>query len=810
MKKISLTLAIMMMLTLIQIPTLAETTENDQRMLEAIEWNLIPAEGEQVELGYVEGTTILEEDDLKFKDLNSNGKLDIYEDWRQDVSARVADLISQMTLEEKVGLMIHCNTNGQYNGTYPATWEYIYEQNCPYEVVEGSDTSGYSSWWYVNKYNIRHFLDNSNGTPAEQAIVHNAIQKLCEESRMGIPMTFSCDRYYNGWGGWTDVAKDALGTANDKELMIELINGWMKEMKAIGYQMVLQPASVELGSFFGEDPEYVADMTFTEINAIVSNGIQSCAKHWIARGGDASFADARSVAQTVDNWMVPWQAAGAANTSYIMCSQVPGLDNTSEVVFDKNSMQYLREKLGYDGVVLTDWTQIAAWGNITNSEPTTDGVVLKDLNLKELYAMMFSNGVDQVGNISVFPGQDHTVYYMSSAYPEAIVASVEEGYMDESVVNAAAGRILAVKFEYGMFENSYVDPQAAMELCASEEYLADPWDIVYPEDLAAARNPELLALERQLQVESTVLIKNDDNLLPLTAGTTVFFASTNELNQKMYAEALAEKLALVDSMEAADVIVLDITIFNDEAELLVDDAKSADKPLVFVSNTVDPNTWAIENADALLFVNYDSTPGYNTSPENFSFSMEPIVFTDLLLGTAEPSGIVVKEIARDSMMDGMQWKDLAGDQGASDYVRLMLLATMKEHPEVAVPNNWGDPLLCYKYGMRYGSTSEFEYDTLIVPTEAVETVGSFNRKVIKSQQKVMKSGETFNISFLLWNHGDSGMTTVQVCEGERVLTEKIMAVNGNSWRVVEIPITLEGAGEHVITVGDLTATIVVE
>ena len=61
----------------------------------------------------------------------------------------------------------------------------------------------------------------------------------------------------------------------------------------------------------------------------------------------------------------------------------------------------------------------------------------------------------------------------------------------------------------------------------------------------------------------------------------------------------------------------------------------------------------------------------------------------LLFGEAEPSGMVVKEIARDSVMDDSQWKDLAGDQGANPWVRMMLLATMKESDTHTVPNNWG-------------------------------------------------------------------------------------------------------------------------
>ena len=65
----------------------------------------------QVRLTYMEGVTpILEVDGLKFKDLNKNGALDVYEDWREETDTRVADLIAQMTSEEEVGLLFCVNT----------------------------------------------------------------------------------------------------------------------------------------------------------------------------------------------------------------------------------------------------------------------------------------------------------------------------------------------------------------------------------------------------------------------------------------------------------------------------------------------------------------------------------------------------------------------------------------------------------------------------------------------------------------------------------------------------------------------------
>ena len=143
---------------------------------------------------------------------------------------------------------------------------------------------------------------------------------------------------------------------------------------------------------------------------------------------------------------------------------------------------------------------------------------------------------------------------------------------------------------------------------------------------------------------------------------------------------------------------------------------------------------------------------------------------------------------------------------------------MKEDPATAVPNNWGDPLLCYEFGMRYGIAPEFEYDTLVVPQimeeyEYETTVGpSATLRTMTGYRFINTAyvGQPCTVSFLLWNHGGDGVETVRAMEGDTVLAEKVMAVNGDSWRVVELDIVFETAGEHTITIGDLSATITVQ
>ena len=106
---------------------------------------------------------IIEVDGLKFRDLNANGALDVYEDWRKSTSERIENLLDLMTIEEKVGLLFHINTNGGFTPPYPWT-EADLEKNKG--MIVG--------------LNINHILDNNNGTPDYLADFHNRLQEIAE------------------------------------------------------------------------------------------------------------------------------------------------------------------------------------------------------------------------------------------------------------------------------------------------------------------------------------------------------------------------------------------------------------------------------------------------------------------------------------------------------------------------------------------------------------------------------------------------------------------------------------------------------
>lgn len=772
----------------------------------------IEAEGDRPRLSAASADKFFQVDGEWFKDLNGNGELDAYEDWRVDIEDRITDLLAKMSVEEKVNLLFHCMSAGQFSPTYPMDDQFLYEQDCPFEgnILNGRYEDGYSFWYYINQFGITHYLDDATGTPQELIEYHNKVQAIAEDTPLGLPITFTANRESNTWGSYVDMPHDALGTANDPELAEKLWTIYGQEMAALGYQVTLNPFGVELGSWYGEDPAYIADLTETEVTAMQSANLAVCVKHFIARGGDSSFGNARSVAQNVDNWMYSWKAAIDAGCEWIMTNTGTGLSNTVRVDYDKESMDYLRNTLGFDGVVITDWGP--AGSGI--SGVTVDGIDLSTLSLGEQYTMMLENGVDQFGAVSVMPGEDPSVRRDISNWPEALLNAVNDGSCSMDLVERSARRVLRTKFNKGLFEDPYRDVDAALQIMASAEYIAAPWDIDSNESLDRARNPETVELDHQLQAKSTVLVKNDDNLLPLTGDEKVYVTGNVEKTAAMDKEAVAKYATVVEDIAEADVIIARVTAMDDSAELIFEDAAECGKKLVLALDCVDPSMQAIENADAVLFLNFNVTCDHGSSLDFILRATEPWILADMIYGAREPGGMIVKEIARSVEMDDAQWKDLAGDSGASPYVRLLVEGLMKTSDTYSSPVNFGDPLLCYQYGMAYGEDPDFDYDILVVPTEVITAevpTGWGGTQVTKQTVNVtQKSGVPFTVDLLVWNHGGDGMTTVQVMDGETVVGEKIMAVNGGGWRVCEMEVTLEGAGEHTITVGDLSAVITVE
>ncbi len=767
----------------------SEAAAAEQAFLEQnCEYSVIEADEAtgQIRLTYMEGVTpILDVDGLKFKDLNKNGTLDVYEDWRQETDARVADLISQMTPEEEVGLLFCVNT----------------------QLVDARSM--------VEEFKLTCQLFNLNGTPVTITNTLNNLQAAAEAERLGVPMVFTSDREYNAWGGYIDKAHEGFGTANDPELAYELASFYGKAMSAVGIHVTFEPYANEIGAQYGENPEYIASIVSEEIRGLEENGLASCTKHWIGRGGDSSFGKARSVAQNFDNWMVGWTAALNAGSEWVMtnCGGT-GISNTVDVKWDKATMSYLRDTLGFDGVVVTDWWALG--GGPSNpgrmSGITAEGVDLGQQTIGWLYNEALANGTDMFGSGSMIHDYSDWESSPSSNYPDAIIDGLESGEVEKANVDQAATRILRFKFNKGLFDAPYRDVNAAVELTASAEWAANQTAVTNDEELRAARNPEEVELTERLQAESAVLVKNDNNLLPLAKDAKVYIEASSSAALEGYKKYIGEMGAtVVESMEEADVCVGDFGSIDDATELFIDDAQMYGKPIVLSANGKEPDTYILENADAVLYLSYSQAADHGSTEGGFVTGTSPWIYVDLLFGEREPGGIINKEIARDALSDDAQWKDLAGDQGASPYVRLMVQATMEDAENHAAPNNWGDPLVTYGFGMSYGQDPDFQYSCLILPTVQTETEeegSSGSMQTVVTSVETAKAGEPFTVYALLRNNGADGYTVAQAKANGEVVAEKIMTVEGGSWRVVQMDLTLD-AGEYTIEIGDQVGTITI-
>jgi len=746
---------------------------------------LIEADGEQPRLTYMDGvTSILEADGLKFKDLNKNGTLDVYEDWRRPTEERVEDLLAQMTIEEEVGLLFCVNT----------------------QLYDAADM--------VRKFNLTCQLFNLNGTPTEVTTILNNLQAVAEAERLGVPMVYTSDREYNAWGGYIDKSHEAFGNANDPELAYQLASFYGKAMDAVGIHVTFEPYANEIGAQYGENPELIASIISAEIKGLRENGLASCTKHWIGRGGDSSFGNARSVAQNFDNWMVGWKAALNAGSEWVMtnCGGT-GITNTVDVKWDPVTMGYLRETLGFDGVVVSDWWALG--GGPQNpgrmSGITPDGVDLGQQTIGWLYNRALELGTDMFGSGSMKDDYSNWESSPSSNYPTAIIDGVASGEVDKKNVDNAARRILTFKFSKGLFEDPYNVIDEMLPVVASAEWIANQTPITSDEELRAARHPDEVALTEKLMAESSVLLKNENDLLPLKKGIKVYVEASSGDKKKAYKTYIANYATVVESMEEADVVIGDFGSINDVAELFIDDALWNKKPMVVTLAATDPDAYVLESADALIYIPYSGNADHGSTEAGFNNGMAGWVYADMLFGTVEPGGVITKEIARDAINDKLQWKDLAGDQGADPYVRLIVQALMEDDPNHASPINYGDPLVTYQYGMAYGAQPEFKYSCLILPEVLTEVEGvdsSGNATVTVESVPQAKAGVPFTVYALLRNNGGDGMTIAQAYANDALVAEKIMTVEGGSWRVLQMDMTLE-AGEYTIRVGDQTGSVTV-
>jgi len=496
-------------------------------------------------LGYssASGVTILEADGYAFKDLNQNGELDPYEDWRLSVEDRAMDLSSKMSVEQIAGLMLYSGHqaipagSGGFGG--PSTYD---------GVVYGE--SGANSWdltdqqrTFLTDDNLRHVLITSVESPEVAALWNNEMQKLVEGLGLGIPSNTSSDprhgsdsyaEYNAGAGGDISMWPGTLGIAAtfDPAVMRRFGEIASVEYRALGITTALSP-QIDLASeprwsrfdgTMGEDPQLAADMArayvdgfqYSDPHKVVESGwgyqsVNAMVKHWPGGGAqeggrDAHYAYGSYAVYPGDNFgdhLIPF-VDGAFNleTETGKASAVMPYYTISfnmDTVYNENVgnayskymiTDLLREKYGFDGVVCTDWliTADARAVDIFSGKPW--GV--EDMTVAERHYKALMAGVDQFGG-------NNEMGPVLEAY-EMGVEEFGEEYMRERFETSAL-RLLRNMFYTGLFENPYVDVEITKETVG---------------------NPDFMREGYKAQLKSVVMLKNKERVLPVQENLKVF------------------------------------------------------------------------------------------------------------------------------------------------------------------------------------------------------------------------------------------------------------------------------------------------
>jgi beta-glucosidase len=506
----------------------------------------------QPELG-TRTVKLLENKGFQFKDLNKNGKIDKYEDWRLSLDERSKDLLSKMSVEEKAGFMLINSLNmvgtraaeasegklvasdlsetggsdsfggfgqNRRQGSADSTRQGARggarggTQNTEGAFIANMNSSG-GTTDRVKKYHNRHFILRSNESVEVTAEWANKLQELCESEPLGIPAIIASNPRNNitanaslGTSVGTTVFTSwpgelGLSAMRDLSLVREFADDSRQEWAAVGLRkgymymadLATEPRWSRVNGTFGENSEWVAKM-ITEVvlgfqgEKLNSTSVALTTKHFPGGGSgkdgqDSHFEWGKAEIYPggmFENNLIPFQAAIDAGTSSIMpYYSLPEGTEFEEVGFAYNKgvvNDVLRKKMGFKGIINSDTGILTgmAWG-------------VENLTKPERYKKAIEAGVN------LFSGESD---------PEIIIEAIKSGMVEMALIDSSIVRLLKEKFELGLFENPYVDVDKAEKIVNNDKF----------------RESAALAMRK-----SIVLLRNENNALPLKPKTKVYFES---------------------------------------------------------------------------------------------------------------------------------------------------------------------------------------------------------------------------------------------------------------------------------------------
>ena len=593
-----------------------------------------------------------------FRDLNRNGVLDPYEDYRIATELRVENLLGQMTLAEKAGQMFH-----------PPV---LIEPDPLFQVFMESMNGGISVEERITHGFISHF--NFYGSARPQAIAHrlNELQRVAEATRLGIPLSISSDPVHEvprgggiasfslaGLSKWP--SQLGFAAARSPSLLEEFGRIAALEYRAMGFTTALHPMSDmateprwsrNFGTF-GSNAALSSVMTAAYIagfqgDTLTDQSVMTMVKHFPGGGPqedgwDPHLKSGENQVYPGDNFdyhLAPFITAIEQGMRVVMPYYGIPVGQTDEDV----AMAYnrailtdlLRGELGFTGVVCSDWSVITDrnWG-------------VEGLSVSERYQKSIEAGIDQYGG-------EHQ--------PEIIIGLVNAGHISENRINESVRRILRNKFDLGLFEQPFVNEAKITE-----------------------RVNQPLFQERGLaaQRQSIVLLANEVGVLPLKENTRVFVDGLDPTIAAHYAH-------IVDDPDKANVIILFLnTVFNGNqppgTERILDSMVATlipDEDLAFNADIVDKAEGYAGEARLITVVDLNR-PAILTELVSVSdalvgtFGVSDEAILDVVFGRHSPNGKLPFELPSSMSEVRTQLED--------------------------IPDDTANPLFPYGWGLSFGS-----------------------------------------------------------------------------------------------------------
>ncbi|EOI01854.1 hypothetical protein UAY_01262 [Enterococcus moraviensis ATCC BAA-383] len=555
-------------------------------------WTLVKNENGAT-LGYAEssGIALIEDEGFAFKDLNKNGILDPYEDWRLPLAERIEDLVAKLTIEQIAGLMLYSRHQTvsksqnhfvkMFSGTYDG--KSLDDYNGSLTKLTDQQKA------FLKEDKIRHVLLTIVDSPRIAAEWSNNLQAMAEGLDLGIPVNVSSDPRHSttadtefnaGAGG--DISKwpEQLGLAAtfDPELVKEFGEIASKEYRALGITTALspqidlatEPRWMRFSGTFGEGVKLVSALakaycdgfqtTLGEKKGWGIESVNAMVKHWPGGGSGEAGRDghygygkyAVYPGNNFDEHLQPFLtgafdlSGGTEKASAVMPYYTISYDqdqkngeNVGNGFSEYIINDLLRKKYAYDGVVCTDWS-------ITADAVALDQFIggkswgVEKATVEERHYKALKAGVDQFGG-------NNEIAPVLAAYHLGVIEHGEQVMKERFRISAR--RLLKNIFQTGLFENPYVSPER------SEKIVGDP---------------KFMASGYKAQLKSLVLLKNKNQLLPLQKQTKIYipkqkigesadwFGNVQQACEKfpVNPEIVGKYFQLVDSPEKADVALV--------------------------------------------------------------------------------------------------------------------------------------------------------------------------------------------------------------------------------------------------------------